>query len=153
MAVEIHEDLPLVELAAAWPRQIWATAQPEADAYSATRIPCNLGLNHTGAMIFKLLNDFTSFTSATLVLYGGATQNFNIRIRVRGGACNEAHNTHIQTDTRNHALTLAVFSCIDLIPILPAVFGALAAGDHILVEVRNQTAPDITVYGIDVRYT
>ena len=153
MVVEIHEDLPLMEPGAAWPRQIWATAQPEADGYSATRIPCNLMTNHTGAMIFKLLNDFTSFTSAHLVLYGGGTRDFELRIRVSGGAYGESPLNHTQVDTRDHALTLGVFSYIDLIALLPAVFGALSAEDHVLVTVRNQNGLDITVYGIDVRYT
>lgn len=134
------------------PKQIWAPAITRADISLSVQYPANIKNAQTASIIFKLPVDFTSFTTATLVLYGGATLNYNLRIRVRAGACAENFATHLGTDTRDYALTLSVFSCIDIVPFLATAFAELAAGDHVLVDVRNNTSGTVIVYGLDVRY-
>ena len=153
MVVEIHEDQPLVEPGAAWIRELWLPAIHRMDGYGGAQYPASIGSTESVSMIRKLPTDFTSVTTATLVIYGWATQNYNLTITGRAGDCGENFALHTQNDTRNHALTANTFSCIDLVPILAAWFAALNAGDHIYINVLNNTVGIVTVYGLDLRYT
>jgi len=153
MAVEIHEDQPLAGMGAVWPRELWVPAIHLSNAYGGNQYPANILSGQSASMIVKLPTDFTSILIATLSLYGGATMNFSLTIRGWAGACTEAPAIHNQTDTRLHALTLNVFSCTDLALILPAFFAALTAGDHVYILVTNNTLGNVTVYGLDLRYT
>jgi len=152
MAVEIHEDQPLVEPSTAWPRELWVPATHLSNAYGGNQYPANILSGQSASMIVKLPTDFTSIVSAAISLYGGATMNFNLTVRGWAGACTEAPATHNQTDTRNHALTLNVFSCTDIVTLIPVFFAALTAGDHVYILVTNNTVGNVTVYGLDLRY-
>ena len=153
MAVEIHEDQPLVEAGAPWIKRFWAPAIAE-QSYPAPEIHPALELfGYVAWASYKIPPDFTTLDNLYVVMWPEWTGAYNISFWPHFGQCGELWNVHNQWQILPVAMTLNKFTCYDLVPQFPVLLANLAAGDHLLLRVLNQTAQRLHVYGMDGRYS
>ena len=149
MAVEIHEDQPLVEPGAAPTRQFWVTAH---ERTGVGGYPPMLGLGQQAYLVFKVPHDYTAMTSMILDLMPAANHVCNLTLQGRAGACGEGINTHWENAAINQAIVANTHNCFDLVPLFAALIPLLNPGDHLLIRVINNIATGSEVWGMAVRY-
>lgn len=153
MTVELHEDQPLVEPPAVGARQRWLPMIVRFEPGGPTIYPGGISTNDHAAGIIRMPLDFTTLSSLTLVLNPTNTGATNLDVSIRFGGCGELHNTHAQTLNQTWAMTANTFFCVDLLPLYAALLAALAVGDIMRVNVKNNQAAIVTCYGVDMVYT
>ena len=111
----------------------------------------NLGFGETAGVIFKCPHDFTSITSAEIIIIPEDTNaNADIDIASDYGAAGEAYNTHSGSDAATtYNLTQNQIYALDVSGIL----GSLAANDHVGITLDEKDTNTIHVIGFRLRYT
>jgi len=153
MAVEIHEDQPLVEPSVAWIRQFWAPMITQKTYTNSSFHPAIILNTENANATYLMPTDFTALVSLTIMFFCGNTGNKNIQVSIWFAGCGEAWNTHLGVQAFAVPLVNGIFYCLDLVPIFGALLANLVAGDLLWVELRNQSANAFQVYGVDGRYT
>jgi len=149
----IPEDMPLVEPGVAWPRFFWAPMIALNFWAGKNLHPAEINFGMQARGTYKMPPDFTTLDELYLVMRPEWTGNYNLSITISFGKVGELYNVHTQNVAGLVALVLDTIRCYDLVPVFPALLALLETGDHLMVNVNNQTAQDLHVYGLDGRYS
>ena len=150
---EIAEDQPLIEPGTAWIRQLWAPMIERQDYGLQGLHPALLDNVMRAHATLNIPTDFTSLNNLYLIVYPAATVPVTINVTISFGQNGQAWNTRTQAANVVTAMVAGVFTSIDLVTTFGALLANLAAGDHMFVVARNQVVTQITVYGLDARYS
>ena len=154
MAVEIHEDQPLVEPGVAWIRQVHIPMITQFDYGGTHQYPPQLAFGQVANGVRILPLDLTSVDQCILAFYPQDTGNYTLNYILYAGSCGELWNVHTDNANVGYPVVDDVIECVDLVAQFPAFFAALVAGDYLRVRVNNQTAARwIVVYGLVLRYS
>ncbi|GAH35742.1 unnamed protein product [marine sediment metagenome] len=153
MAVELHEDQPLVEPTAAWPRQLWIPMISQPYAVGQSINPAELQLGERAWGTRQIPTDFTALSRLDMVMYPSFTQNYTMSTRISFGQCGELLNAHTAVFAPAIPMVLNTFLCYDLLALFAVLLANLVPGDNVRVHTTNGTGAVVFVYGLDMRYT
>ncbi|GAJ15079.1 unnamed protein product, partial [marine sediment metagenome] len=87
MAVEIHEDQPLVEPAAAGLRRAWIPIVLYDYGNMVPSNPARVFRGEAASASYRIPTDFTSIDSLEFIGYGHTTRDYTITTRMYFGQC------------------------------------------------------------------
>ena len=153
MAVEIHEDQPMVESSIAWPRQLWIPAIAHGHVGAQYQNPAQIQFGQIASGTVQIPTDFTALSRLDLVMYPSANANYTMSTTLYFGSVGEAYNIHTQNQAPVIPMVINVLTHYDLLTLFAALLALLVPGDDFQVRTNNQTGNNVYVYGLDMRYT